>query len=231
MKRKRFGSTLLITVFMGLTLTIAMAGVMPVGALMGSKNATVDGQVPLPHTTLLSGDSLQVKDGLAMVTLDQGNRMILGRQTEASFLRDANSVTVSLKQGNLALYHPQASRAFRVKAGLVTVTPKTGYKTLGEIAVADGDMMVMAKDGVLEVENGGTTQEVAKGKTITIKAPVNSAPAPVPPSKRHLKHLLHFSPALLLYLGLAAEAGGVAWAIVAVSSGPPPPVSPVVPGP
>lgn len=232
MKGKHIGSALLITVSLVLTVTLAMAGAVPVGALMGSKDATVDGQVPLPHTTLLSGDNLQVKNGLAMLTLDQGNRMILGRETEASFLREADAVTVSLKQGNLALYHPQASRAFRVRAGNVTVIPKEGYKTLGEIAVADGAMMVMAKDGALEVENGRTTREVAKGKTITIATSADSAPTPDPQGRRHLKHIVHISPALLLYLGLAAEAGFVAWAIVNASSGGGPPVvSPVTPGP
>jgi acetylornithine/succinyldiaminopimelate/putrescine aminotransferase len=90
MKRNRFDTGLLIFVSMLLTVTVGIGGSMPVGALMGSKNATIDGQVPLPHTTLLSGDSLHVSNGLAVVTLEQGNRMLLGRETEASFLREAD---------------------------------------------------------------------------------------------------------------------------------------------
>lgn len=207
----------------------AFASPAAIGSLMGSKNATLDGQVPLPQTALLSGDRLQVKDGIAVVTLDQGNRMALGRETEASFLKDADAVTVALKQGELALYHPQSSTTFSVKAGNVTVAPEKGYRTLGEIAMADGALMIMAKDGVLEVDNAGTTQEVSKGKTITIAAPAGSAPEPVPQGNRHLKHILRISPALLLYLGIAAETGLVAWAIVASTSGAPPPVSPTAP--
>lgn len=234
MKRRELGSALLLFLCMALSVTIAVGGALPVGALMGSENATVDGQNPLPHTTLLSGDNLQVKDGLAMVTLDQGNRMLLGRETQASFLREADAVTVSLTKGNLALYHPQASRAFRVKAGDVTVTPAKGYRTLGQVAVAEGYLAVMAKDGALQVEKAGTTQEVGKGQTITIATAAGAAPTPSPQGRgrRHIKHILRVSPGLLLILGIAAEAGGVAWAIVAATSGaPPPPVSPVAPAP
>src|SRR5579872_5763944 len=137
---------------LGLAVVTAIGGSMPIGALMGGQNVTVDGQTPLPHTTLLSGDNLQVNNGLAMVTLDQGNRMILGRETQASFLREADAVSVSLTEGNLSLYHPETSKVFRVKAGDVTVAPAKGYRTLGEIAMVDGLLSVTAKDGVLQVE-------------------------------------------------------------------------------
>src|SRR5690348_96974 len=230
MKRNRLDTALLIFVSLLLTVTVAIGGSMPVGALMGSKNATIDGQVPLPHTTLLSGDSLQVRNGLAVVTLEQGNRMLLGSETEASFLRDADAVTISLTQGNLSLYHPQTSRMFRVKAGEVTVTPAKDYKTLGELAMADGFLTVTAKDGALQVEKAGTTQEVAKGKTIKIETRDERAAQDDQGGPRHLKN----RKALLLYIGLAAGAGLLAWAIVSTTSGggaTPTPVSPVTPGP
>ncbi|HEX5412398.1 MAG TPA: hypothetical protein VFZ27_11140 [Terriglobia bacterium] len=228
MKRYRFDTALLVFGSMLLAVTVGIGGSMPIGALMGSKNATIDGQVPLPHTTLLSGDNLQVRNGVAVVTLDQGNRMLLGSETEASFLRDADAVTVSLTQGNLSLYHPQASKLFRVKAGEVTVTPAKDYKTLGELAMADGFLTVTSKDGTLRVEKAGATQDVAKGKTIKIEA--QSAPQENPGGQRHLKN----RQALLLYLGLGAGAGLLAWAIVSATSGgggAPTPVSPVNPGP
>lgn len=230
MKGKHFGSALLVTLSLVLTVTMAMAGAMPVGALMGSKDATVDGEVPLPHTTLLSGDNLQVNDGLAMLALDHGNRMIVGRQTQASFLREADAVTVSLTRGNLSLYHPETGRSFRIKAGDVTVSPAKGYRTLGDVAVADGVLAVTAKDGELQVEKAGTVQEVGKGKTITITTAAAGAPTPDPQGRRHIKHIISISPSVLLYLGLAAEAGFVAWAIVNASGGSQP-VSPVSPGP
>jgi hypothetical protein len=167
----------------------AVAGPTAIGSLVGSRNATLDGQAPLPHTTMLSGDDLQVNDGLAIVALDQGNRMILGRGTEASFSREADGVTVSLARGNVSLYHSEEGSGFRVKAGDVTVAPAKGYRTLGEVAMADGLLLVTAKTGTLQVEKGGATQEVTQGKTITLATNAAGAPAPVPP-KRHIKHIL-----------------------------------------
>jgi len=231
-KRTGFSSVLLLLGGMGLAVAMATGSSMPVGSLLGSKNATVDGQTPLPHTTLLSGDNLQVNDGLAMVTLDQGNRMILGRETEASFLREANAVSVSLTRGSVLLFHPETSRAFRVKVGDVTVAPAKGYKTLGQIAMVDGLLVVTAKDGALQVEKAGTTQEVGKGKTITIATTAAGAPTPSPRGNRHLKRILTISPAELLVLGVSAEAGFAVWAILqATSGGKPTPVSPVLPTP
>ena len=228
MRSKHSGSVLLITLSLGLSVTMAMAGAMPVGALMGSKDATVDGRAPLPHTTLMSGDSLQVKDGLAMLALDQGNRMILGRQTQASLLREADAVTVSLTHGNLSLYHPQAVSSFRIKAGDVTVTPAKGYRTLGEVAVVDGYLAVTAREGSLQVEKGGTVQQVGKGKIFTIETDSARAPA-AGPQGRGKPHLKRVPPALLIALGVAAGTAAIAWVVVKSTSGGGQPASPVAP--
>lgn len=228
-KKSGIRSILMLAGLMGFGLAMAFPSSAPVGSLMGSKNATLDGQAVLPHTTLLSGDKVQVNDGLAMVALEQGNRMILGRETEASFLREADRVSISLTHGNLALYHPQASQPFRVKVGDVTVAPEDGIKTMGEISMLDGLLVVTAKDGTLKVEKAGTTQEVSKGKTITMPASAGSAPTPVPDGNVHLKHIWKLSPAALLYLGIGAGVGLTIWGIVEATSGGGPPASPVAP--
>ena len=225
---KHLGSVLLITLSLGLSVTMAMAGVMPVGALMGSKDATVDGRAPLPHTTLMSGDSLQVKDGLAMLALDHGNRMILGRQTQASLLREADAVTISLTRGNLSLYHPKAVSSFRIKSGDVTVSPAKGFRTLGEVAVVDGFLAVTAREGALQVEKGGTVQQVSKGKIFTIETDSARAPA-ADPQGRGKPHLKRVPPGLLIALGVAAGTAAIAWAVVKSTSGGGPPASPVAP--
>jgi ferric-dicitrate binding protein FerR (iron transport regulator) len=195
----------------------AMASPVAIGSLKGSRNAMLDGQAPLPDTTMLSGDRLQVNDGLAMVTLDQGNRMILGRETEASFVRDDSGVTVALTRGNVSLYHPASGAGFRVKVGDVTVAPSQGFKTFGEVAMVDGLLLVTAKDGALQVEKAGTSKEVSAGKTITIATTAARAPAPVPPrGRRHLKRLggwFHLSNRDLLIVSFAAEIAGAATAI------------------
>lgn len=213
---------------MALTSTVAICSPIPVGSLVGSRNATLDGQQPLPHTTLLSGDNLQVNDGLAMVALDSGNRMILGRGSEASFVRDAQAVTVSLARGDMSLYHPQESSTLRVKVGDVTVAPAQGYKTLGEIAMVDGLLVITAKNGALQVEKAGATKEVNQGSTLTIATTAARSPVPVPPGNRHLKHV--FNQKTLVILGVAGEAAAVTIAAIALTRSSKQ-VSPIAPAP
>jgi hypothetical protein len=154
------------------------AGSAVVGSVAGSMNATLGGQALAPNTTVFSGDSLQVKDGAAVVAIGQGSRLVFGRETVASFLRDAGEVTVLLGQGNVSMYQGQAGVGLRVKVGTVSVVPATGFKTLGEVAMVNGAVIVTAKEGKLRVEGNGPAVEVVKGKTITVNAKTARAPVP-----------------------------------------------------
>ena len=114
----------------------AMAGSAVIGSVAGSMNATVGGQSLLPNTTIFSGDSLQVRDGVAVIAVGNNSRVIFGRDTVASFLRDSNEVTVLLSpQGNVSMLHPTDGSAVRVKVADVSITPAPGFKTLGEVAM------------------------------------------------------------------------------------------------
>jgi hypothetical protein len=128
----------------------------------------VGGQSLLPNTTIFSGDSLQVSDGVAVVAIGKSGRMVFGRDTVASFQRDASEVTVLLSQGNVSVFHPGDGAAVRVKAGGVSVAPTAGFKSLGEIAMLNGSVVVTAKEGTLQVNDHGATKTVAKGQTIVI---------------------------------------------------------------
>ncbi len=156
----------------------AFAGSAVIGSVAGSMNATIGGQPLIPNTTIFSGDSLQVNDGVAVVAVDKSSRMVFGRDTTASFLRDPNEVTVLLSRGNVSMYHPQDGAALRLKVGDVTVVPAKGFKTLGEVAMVGGSVVITAKEGSFRVEGNGSALEVAKGKTITI--PVKAARAARP---------------------------------------------------
>jgi hypothetical protein len=147
----------------------AFAGSAVVGSVAGSMNATIGGQALLPNTTIFSGDSLTVKDGAAVVAVGLGSRLVFGRETVASFLRDPGEVTVLLGQGNVSLYAAEGV-GLRVKVGEVSVLPAAGYKTLGEVALLNGTVVVTAKEGKLRVEGKGPAVEVVKGKTITVLA-------------------------------------------------------------
>ncbi len=207
-----------------LLLVAAMVGVIPmyagsavIGSVAGSKNATVGGQTLLPNTTLFSGDSLQVKDGVAVVAMGQGSRMVFGRETEASFLRSANEVTVMLGRGNVSMYHPTNGSAVRVQVGQISVVPSNGFATEGEVAMLNGTMTVTAKQGALKVEGNGPATEVAQGKTIKINvkpaaAPqAGAAPAAGTPAST-------WTPGLITGVAGAGAAGvGAAFAIAAHS--------------
>src|SRR5208283_2057460 len=126
----------LLALLVGAVATVpALAGSAVIGSVAGSMNATVGGQTLLPNTTLFSGDSLQVKDGLAVVALGGASRIVLGRDTVASFLRDSNEVTVLLGQGNVSVFHDVDGMPVRMKIGDVSVVPVPGFKTLGEVAM------------------------------------------------------------------------------------------------
>jgi len=161
----------------------AFAGSAIVGSVAGSMNATMGGQTLLPNTTLFSGDSLQVKDGVAVVALGSTSRMVFGHDTVASFLRDSNEVTVLLGQGSVSVFHNADGMPVRMKVGTVSVVPVSGFKTLGEVALLNGTVVVTAKDGALRVDEGnGQVVNVAKGKTIAVtpqhlKAPDTAASA------------------------------------------------------
>lgn len=213
---------------MALASTAAASGPAAVGSLVGSRNATLDGQGPLPHTVLLSGDKIAVNSGLAMVTLDRGNRVILGRDSEAVFLREADTLTVGMARGHLSLYHPRDGSRLRVKAGDVMVALAGGAGTLVELSLVRGLLVVTARDGRLKVEKDGATREVEKGHTLTVAATAGRAPAPAgagvssaPPG---------FSSETPVVAGAASGGAGAILASIALTRSSRQ-VSPVVPGP
>src|SRR3989454_8059636 len=141
-------------------------------------NATLGGQPLLPNSVIFSGDSLKVRDGATVIALASGSRLVFGRETEASFLREGNGVTVLLGGGSVSVYHPERSAEVRVKANDVSIAPAPGFKTLGEVAMLNGAIVVTSKEGLLRVEGNGSLVEVATGKTITIGSRMARAPRP-----------------------------------------------------
>jgi len=175
-------------VLLGLVAAVPVfAGSAVIGSVAGSTNAMVGGQTLLPNTMLFSGDSLRVRDGVAVVAVGNTGRMVFGRDTLASFLGGSNEVTVLLGQGNVSLFHAGDTMMVRVKVGNVSVVPASGFKTLGEVATLNGAMVVTAKEGMFRVEGNGKVVNVAQGKTITLYPSV-SAPKPdaTPPGQSHI---------------------------------------------
>jgi hypothetical protein len=187
-----------------------------VGSVAGGTNATIGGQVLVPNTTLFSGDSLRVRDGAAVVAMGMGSRMVFGRETEASFERGADEVTVTLGQGNVSMYHPENGMAMRVKIGEVSVLAEKGYKTLGEVAMVNGTVVVTAKDGMLRVQGPERTMEVTKGKTIAITPKTAGTPQPdqTAGAGAAASHLT--TGQWLSIAGIGASGGSVATGVVSI---------------
>jgi len=202
----------LMLILLGMLASVPVfAGSAVVGSVAGSLNASVGGQALLPNTTVFSGDSLQVKEGAAVVALENGNRVALGKDTAASFQRNDNVVTIFLTEGSVSLFHPDSKTALKVQAGGVTVEPAPGFKTMGEVAMANGTVMVTAKDGTLQVNENGKTVEVAKGKTIALTPKTARAPQTGGSQK------LGGAPAWVDYTILGISGGAIIAAILAYS--------------
>jgi hypothetical protein len=203
----------LMLILLGMLASVPVfAGSAVVGSVAGSMNATVGGQALLPNTTIFSGDSLQVKDGAAVVALDNGNRVALGKDTVASFERNANTVTVVLTEGGVSLFNPDSKTTLKVQAGGVTVEPVPGFKTMGEVAMMNGTILVTAKDGTLQVNENGKTVQVAQGKTIALTPKNQRAPQTGGSQK-----LGGGAPAWVDYTIFGIAVGGLIAAIVAWS--------------
>ncbi|HET9179516.1 MAG TPA: hypothetical protein VFQ24_14255 [Terriglobia bacterium] len=209
-RQKLVQLVLAVMTVIGMGVMPALAGSAAVGSIAGSRNATLSGEALVPNTTVFSGDKLQVRDGVAVVALDEGNSMVFGRETEASFMREAKDVTVLLNRGNVSMYHPGSSVGVEVKAGGVTVRPAAGYAARGEVAMLDGSLVVTAKEGTLQVERQGRTKQVMQGKTVTLPMTA-AAPAPSPAAPPNGNP--HITTATTL--GVVAVAGGAAAAALA----------------
>ncbi|HEV2493840.1 MAG TPA: hypothetical protein VG204_12310 [Terriglobia bacterium] len=168
--------TLLFIVLLGLASVPAFAGSAVIGSVAGSMNSTVAGQPVLPNSVVFSGDTLKVNDGATVIALNNGSRLVFGRETEASFLRDSSNVTVLLGQGNVSVFDPDSSAGLQVKASDLSIVPAKGFKTLGEVAMSNGAVTVAVKEGSLRVEGNGAPVEVTKGQVITIHPKTSRAP-------------------------------------------------------
>src|SRR5579859_713411 len=166
----------ILAVMVGVVPTFAASAI--IGSVAGGTNATIGGQTLLPNTTVFSGDSLKVRDGAAVVALGMGSRMVFGRETVASFDRGADEVTVQLGQCNVVMYHPEAGMSMRVKIGDVSVSAGKGYRTLGEVAMVNGAVVITAKEGMLQVQGPERSVELTKGKTIEIMPKSAGSPQP-----------------------------------------------------
>jgi len=144
----------------------ALGATAVIGSVVGNVNATLGGAAILSNTTVFSGDSLRVLDGVAIVSTDHGGLLTFGRDTQVSFQRVSGETTVTVSAGCVTIRHPAASGPLTFKAGAVLVSPARGISTEGELAVAGTSLVVTTKDGVLRVNVNARTAEVGRGQSL-----------------------------------------------------------------
>ena len=148
-----------------------------IGVVVGGGNATLGGVAIPPNTALYSGDSLQVQDGVAIVSTDRSGSLTFGRDTQASFLRESDRVTVVLVGGSVSIQHPADSSPLSIKAGDLLIAPSQGLGTKAEFSRAGGTLVVTTKEGACRVSARSQTVEIGKGQTAALRA--SAAPGAV----------------------------------------------------
>ena len=155
----------------------AFAGSLIVGSVAGATHASLGGQALVAGNTIFSGDDLEVRDGAAVVTVGSGSRMVFGKDSVASFGRDASEVTAFLSKGSASVYHPAEDQALlRLRIGNLSIVPGKGFKTLGEVAMTGDMLIVTTKEGLLRAEGNGKTTEIPQGQSAKFIAKVSRSP-------------------------------------------------------
>lgn|SRR5487761_261353 len=140
-----------------------------IGTVIGSLNARIGQQTLRPNTAIFSGDILNVGNGTAVVVLEHGGRMTLGRDTDASFRIESQAVTLVLGRGIVSLFQEGQGAALRVRAASATI--QTGEaNTAGSVTRLGNALVVTVKRGVFLVKRAGKVVRIVHGQTMVVNA-------------------------------------------------------------
>lgn len=168
---------------LGVILVVVLATMLPVsafggstviGSVAGDGSATLGGVAILANTTLYSGDTLQVQDGMAFVSTDRSGSLTFGQDTQVSFLRSSDQVTVVLAMGSVRMQHLAESGPLSIAAGDLVIVPSQGVLTEARFARQGHTLVVTTTEGVCRVIARGRTVEVGQGKTAALR--ISAAP-------------------------------------------------------
>ena len=153
-----------------------------VGQVTLTQATTLDGRPVEAQTTVFSGDTLAVGEGVAVLVFGSGSQIRLGSDTVASFVKEGDAITVQLGKGIVSISSAKDG-LIKVTATGVEITPVGGFKTIGHIAMlgaTPGSLSVTAREGSLKISQPGSNPvTVTSGSTITIRTQAAAgAPAP-----------------------------------------------------
>lgn len=167
----------------------------------------ISGEPVRGTTAVFSGDSITAK-GPTVVSLKGGSQVTLDRDSVASFRRVTDEVNVTLDRGNLSLYHPATGQGLKVQAGEISIEPAKGFKTSGEVAMANSQISVTAREGSMSLHGDGVTMVAQKGKTVRLASKPAHASAGSGTSAASAAAAAHGGSHAATIGGLAAGAAG-----------------------
>jgi hypothetical protein len=173
---KQFAPTAVIAVVLGITIQNVFAASV-IGVVTESSKASIGGSPVLRGQTVLSGDSLLVGEGAAVILLApttptaRAVTVTLRRDTQVSFQREPDGSTIALlARGDLSFSHESGNPDFGVRTGNVTIRPASHLRTLGVVTISEGALTIAAASGSVRLEESGQPMEIPEGKAVRLQA-------------------------------------------------------------
>jgi len=142
-----------------------------IGIVTESSKASIAGSPALRGQTVLSGDSLLVGDGAAVILVAPATTITLRRDTQVSFQREQDGSTIALlARGDLSFSHSGGNPDFGVRTGNVTIRPSSHLRTLGFVTIREGALTIAAASGSVRLEETGQPIEIPEGKAVRLQA-------------------------------------------------------------
>jgi hypothetical protein len=138
-----------------------------IGVVTESSQASIGGSPALRGQTVLSGDSLFVGDGAAIILLAPATRIVARRDTQVAFQRDRDGATVALMaRGDLSFSHDGDNPEILVRTRNITIRPASRLRTQGVVTMRDGALTIAASSGSVRVEGAGQAMDIPEGRAV-----------------------------------------------------------------
>jgi hypothetical protein len=142
-----------------------------IGVVTESSKASIGGSPALRGHTVLSGDSIVVGDGAAVILLAPATRVIVRRDAQVSFQRERDgSAMAFLARGDMSFSHYGSEPEIGVRTGNVTIRPASHRRTRGIVTIRDGALTIAAASGSVRVEGTDQPMEIPEGKAVQFQS-------------------------------------------------------------
>jgi hypothetical protein len=184
--------------------------------------AWLNGTPVAQSSTIFPGDFVQTSSASALNIQTPGSSVMVVSDSVVKFEGDA----VQVDHGGVKL---MTSKGMFARAGMVSATPASTAWTEFKLTHENGEILIVALKGDLQISDGTQTTTLPQGQQATQQDSDSAQTTPdkagaVPPAKKKKKK------AAFILLGAGAAGAGVAaFAVANASSGTPRVISPITP--